>query len=302
MSEPAHHISICICTYRRPQLLRRLLDSLRDQETDGLFTYSITVADNDSLRSAEAVVSEFVGCSQTPVRYCMEPQRSVSLTRNKAIENASGDFIAFIDDDEFTTKDWLRTLFEACSKEGVAGVLGPVNSHFDVAPPDWVSKGHFYQHSICRTGSVVEWTKARTGNVLFKREILAPEELPFRPQFRGGGADQDFFRRMIENGHRFIWCEEAVAYEVVPPVRWKRSFMLKRALLRGGATPLHPTFGPRDILKSVIAVPAYSLALPFALVLGHHRFMRVMISLCDHVGKLLACLGIRPIKVAYVTE
>ena len=107
---------------------------------------------------------------------------------------------------------------------------------------------------------------------------------------------------MIEKGNRFIWCAEAVAYEVVPPLRWKRSFMLRRALLRGGATPLHPTFGVQDVLKSVIAVPAYALAVPFALVLGHHWFMRVMISLCDHLGKLLACLGIRPIKVAYVTE
>jgi succinoglycan biosynthesis protein ExoM len=302
MSEPAHHISVCICTYRRPELLRRLLDSLRDQQTNGLFTYSITVADNDSLRSAEPVVSEFAGGSQIPVRYCVEPERSVSLTRNRAIENSSGDFIAFIDDDEFTTKDWLRTLFAACLKDGVAGVLGPVDSHFDEPPPKWVLKGNFYHHSVSPTGSVVEWTTARTGNVLLKKGILPAEELPFRPQFRGGGADQDFFRRLIENGNRFIWCEEAVAYEVVPPLRWKRSFMLRRALLRGGVTPLHPTFGAQDILKSVVAVPAYTLAVPFALVLGHHRFMRVMISLCDHLGKLLACLGIRPIKVAYVTE
>src|SRR5262250_2156489 len=108
MGEQEHHISICICTYRRPQLLRRLLDSLRDQETDGLFTYSITVADNDTMCSGEAVVSEFAGRSAIPVRYCVEPQRSVSLTRNKAIENTSGDFVAFIDDDEFTTDYWLR--------------------------------------------------------------------------------------------------------------------------------------------------------------------------------------------------
>ena len=302
MGEQAHHISVCICTYRRPQLLRRLLDSLRDQQTDGLFTYSITVADNDSVRSAETIVSEFASCSQIPVRYCVEPQRSISATRNKAIANASGDFIALIDDDEFTTKDWLRTLYEACSKHSVAGVLGPVSSHFDVAPPEWVLKGNFYQHSVAPTGSVLSWNKGRTGNVLFKKGILTPGEMPFSPQFRGGSGDQDFFRRMIEKGNRFIWCEEAIVYEVVPPVRWKRSFMLKRALLRGGANLLHPTFGVRDILKSLIAVPTYALALPFALVLGHHRFMRIMISLCDHTGKLLACLGIRPIKVTYVTE
>jgi succinoglycan biosynthesis protein ExoM len=302
VNDTKNHISVCVCTYNRPELLRRLLDSLRNQETGGLFTYSVVVADNDSLRSAEPVVSEFVASSSIPIRYCVEPERSVSLTRNRAIENAPGNFIAFVDDDEFTSKNWLRTLFEACQANDVAGVLGPVESYFDQAPPDWVLSGRFYQHSISPTGSVVPWTKARTGNVLFKKEILPPDELPFRPQFRGGGADQDFFRRMIEKGDVFVWCEEALAYEVVPPIRWKRSFMLRRALLRGGAVPLHPTFGPTDILKSLVAVPAYTLALPFAFLLGQHRFMRLMISLCDHLGKLLACLGIRPIKVAYVTE
>ena len=57
---------------------------------------------------------------------------------------------------------------------------------------------------------------------------------PFNPEFRQG-EDQDFFRRMIDHGHVFIWCNEAVAYEVVPPIRWKRTFMLKRALLRGAS-------------------------------------------------------------------
>ena len=302
MNDQKNHISVCVCTYKRPELLRRLLDSLRNQETRGLFTYSVVIADNDKARSAEPVASEFTVSSSVPIRYCVEPERSVSLTRNRAIESAQGDFIAFVDDDEFTSKNWLLTLFEACQPNDVAGVLGPVESYFDQAPPDWVLRGKFYQHSISPTGSLVSWTKARTGNVLFKKRILPAGELPFRPQFRGGGADQDFFRRMIEKGNVFIWCEEAVAYEVVPPVRWRRSFMLRRALLRGGATPLHPTFGPRDILKSLVAVPSYTLALPFAFLLGQHRFMRLMISLCDHLGKLLACLGIRPIKVAYVTE
>jgi succinoglycan biosynthesis protein ExoM len=50
--------------------------------------------------------------------------------RNKAIENATGDFVAFIDDDEFPTAGWLWNLFTACSAYDVAGVLGPVRPHF----------------------------------------------------------------------------------------------------------------------------------------------------------------------------
>src|SRR5664280_1724691 len=51
------HISVCICTYKRPWLLKRLLGEIGKQETGGLFSYSIVVADNDALRSAEATVS-----------------------------------------------------------------------------------------------------------------------------------------------------------------------------------------------------------------------------------------------------
>ncbi len=107
---------------------------------------------------------------------------------------------------------------------------------------------------------------------------------------------------MIEQRNRFIWCNEAVAYEVVPPKRWQRKFMLKRALLRGATATLHPTFGALDVAKSMVAVPAYSFALPFALVIGHHRFMILLIKVFDHLGKLLALLGIKPVSETYVTD
>jgi glycosyltransferase involved in cell wall biosynthesis len=301
MSNGVKHISVCICTYKRPEFLRRLLRDLGAQETDGRFTYSIVVADNDQFRSAEAVVSAFAAASNIPVTYCVEPQQNISKARNKAIENANGDFIAFIDDDEFPTRRWLLTLFEACKEHHVHGVLGPVKPYFDEEPPKWVRRGNFYDRPTYPTGFVIDWRKGRTGNVLLTKRVLEGDAQPFRPEFLTG-EDQDFFRRMIEKGHVFIWCNEAVAYETVPPVRCKRTFMMRRALLRGEIALRHPTFGMRDVAKSVVAVSAYSLALPFALALGQHRFMTVLVKLCDHLGKLLACLGIKPIKAAYVTE
>src|SRR5947209_6462298 len=107
------HISVCICTYRRPQLLGRLIEELGRQATEGLFTYSILVVDNDRLQFAESVVSSFAADSTVPVAYCVEPRQNIALARNKAIENADGDLVAFIDDDEFPTTRWLLTLFNA---------------------------------------------------------------------------------------------------------------------------------------------------------------------------------------------
>ena len=295
------HISVCICTYKRPHLLKRLLSELRVQDTGGLFTYSIVIADNDELQSAEAVTLDFAAESHIEIRYCVEPRQNIALARNKAVENAHGDFLAFIDDDEFPGKRWLLTLFKACNDYDADGVLGPVRPYFDKDPPKWVVKGKFYERPTYRTGLVIDWRKGRTGNVLLRRRIFAPGGQAFRPSFLTG-EDQDFFRRMIEKGHSFIWCNEAVAYEVVPPIRWKRTFLLRRALLRGAVSVVHPAFGPLQVAKSVIAVPVYAAALPFALVLGHHRFMTLLVKLTDHLGKLLSLLGINPIRESYVTE
>jgi glycosyltransferase involved in cell wall biosynthesis len=301
MTSQANHISVCICTYKRPAFLQRLLDELRAQETGGHFTYSIVVSDNDHLRSAEPLVSDFTATSNIAIKYCVEPQQNISLARNRAIENASGDLIAFIDDDEFPAQRWLLTLFEALDAHHVDGVLGPVKRHFDQKPPRWVIRGNFYERPSYPTGFVIDWTKGRTGNVLLKRSVFEACEQPFSPAFHRAG-DQDFFRRMIEKGHVFIWCDEAVAYEVVPPVRWTRTFMLKRALLRGTICVQHPKSRFRNIAKSVIAVPVYTVALPFTLILGHHRFMNLLVRLVDHVGRLLAFVGIRPVKNQLVTD
>ena len=301
LSDRTKHVSVCICTYRRHQLLKRLLQALEKQETDGLFTFSIVVADNDGERSAEALVADFAGDAAIAVRYCVEPRQNISLARNRAIANAIGDFIAFIDDDEFPAKRWLLTLFEACGRYGADGVLGPVKCHFDEKPPRWVVKGKFYERPTYPTGFVIDWTKGRTGNVLLRRQILENRDSAFNPEFHRAG-DQDFFRRMIAKGHLFIWCNEAVAYEVIPPIRWTRTFMLKRALLRGTIGMQHPTSRRRRIAKAVIAVPVYAIALPFSLVLGHHRFMNLLIRLCDHLAGLLTFVGIKPVKTQLITD
>lgn len=300
MSE-SEHISVCICTFKRPVLLKRLLDGLREQETKGQFTFSIVVVDNDRAESARRVVEEFTARSPVCVVYCVEARQNIALARNKAIENATGDYVAFIDDDEFPITCWLHTMFEACHQYKVDGVLGPVKPHYDQAPPDWVIKGKFHERETYPTGLVIDWRKGRTGNVLLRRQVFEGCEQPFRPEFRTG-EDQEFFHRAIAQGHVFIWCDEAIAYEVVPPIRWKRTFMLRRALLRGAIEPKTPDFGFRDVAKSLIAVPAYAIALPFSLIAGQDKFMILLIRLCDHAGKLLAVVGINPIREQYVTE
>jgi succinoglycan biosynthesis protein ExoM len=281
-------------------LLRSLLEDLERQETDGLFTYSILVVDNDREEGARAVVEEFAAKKSVSVDYQVEPKQNIALARNRAVAHFTGEYLVFIDDDENPIRRWLVTLFLACQKYNSHGALGPVHPRFDVQPPPWVVKGKFYDRSTYPTGTVIDWRKGRTGNTLLKREVFEGLAVPFRPEFRTG-EDQDFFRRVIEKGFFFVWCDEAAAYETVPPIRWKRSFLLRRALLRGYTSLAHPTSRVKAILTSLVAVPAYTLFLPVAFMIGQGKFMSVLVRLCDHLGRLLGVIGINPIREPYVT-
>lgn len=301
MTKEHPHISVCICTYKRPEYLKRLLVELSSQDTSDLFTYSIVVADNDHLRSGEFVVTDFAVASPIPISYCVEPRQNIALARNKAVMNASGDFVAFIDDDEFPTKHWLLTLFETLKEYEADGVLGPVMPHFEAPPPRWILEGKFHDRPMHRTGLRLDWNECRTGNVLLKSQDFSEEAEPFRPQCLSG-EDQDFFRRMIGKGRTFVWCNEATVYEIVPPARWKRGFLVRRALFRGVFSLRNHGFPPMRILQSVIAAPSYAAALPVALVLGQARFMRCVFQFSYHLGRLLALVGVNPIRRPYVTD
>lgn len=301
MNSKLEHICVCICTYKRPELLRRLLEALGKQVTDEMFTYSMVIVDNDQLHSAESTVSDFAASTSLPVRYCVEPEQNIPMARNKAVENASGDYVAFIDDDEFPAENWLLNLLKTCKQYNVDGAVGPVNCHFDQEPPKWIVKGRFWQRPTYTTGLVIDGKKGRTNNALVKRELFAGLKEPFRPEFRTG-EDQEFFSHMIEEGHTFVWCNEALVYETVPPKRWERSFILKRSLLQGSISPLHRTFGLVRFAKSLIAVPVYAVMLPVAAILGQHRFMSLLVKLAFHLGAVLNCMGIKAVKQPYVTQ
>ncbi len=103
--------------------------------------------------------------------------------------------------------------------------------------------------------------------------------------------------RMTRQGHVFRWCNEGAVYETVPPERWTRGYMLRRALLRGrNIIKIRTGRTRRLVARSLIAAPVYLMLLPITLILGQHVFMKYCIKLCDHAGRLLALLGLNPVR------
>ena len=289
-------ISVCISTYQRPEMLRRLLGDLASQETGGRFSYEVVVADNDSAESARNVVQEMAGGYPVPLTYCGEPRRSIAHVRNMTLARSAGGLIAFIDDDEFPIASWLLQLWETLDAHSCAGVLGPVRPHYPDGTPSWVVKGGFFDRPEHPTGFVMPWGECRTGNVLFRRGIIKDIDPVFRPEFGTAGSDVDFFRRMIATGHQFVWCNEAVVHEAVPLSRSTRSYLLKRALLRGGNYFQHPEGRLKAVALSAVAMPIYTVWLPFLFLAGQHHFMKYLAKWCYHVARLLSPLGVRLVK------
>ena len=288
MRHPTPHISVCVCTYRRPKLLAHLLRTLRNQRTDGLFTYSVVVVDNDVEQSARQVVKDAADGSLS-IAYRVEPTKNIAMARNKAVQSSGGEFVAFIDDDEFPVQDWLFQLFRTCAAYGADAVLGPVKPEFETPPPGWVVRARLFERPSYPTGTVLAWHNTRTGNVLLKRGLF--DAHLFRPEFRHS-EDQDFFKRIMQRGHVAVWCDEATVFEIQRPERFTVTYFLKRALLRGNVSLRLQSNKLLMVAKSALALTIYTLLLPVLAVLRQDLFIKFLIKDCDHVGKLMAACRI----------
>jgi len=283
------HVSVCICTYKRPSLLEKLLYKLENLKTDDHFTYSIVAVDNDDSESARPVVAAFSARATVDIRYDVERERNIALVRNRAVDHARGTYIAFIDDDEYPDADWLCQLYRALKEYKADGVLGPVIPYYDTEPPNWLIRGRLCERETFETGTLIKsHIYTRTGNVLLDRSLFLDDQSPFDSRFgRMGGEDTDFFRRMMDRGKMFVWCHEAPVWELVPRERLAKAYFLKRALMRGFLESKDLSSLHSSVAKSFVAVILYTAALPVFLFMGQHVFMKYLIKNCDHLGKIL---------------
>ena len=294
-------ITICICTLRRLEGLERLLRGLAQQVTQGEFTIDVVVIENDREERARSLVEglrEELGFS---IRYALETEPGIAVARNRALQLAQGDYVAIIDDDEFPSPEWLLRMKRGIATFGVDGTLGPIFPFFDAPPPVWLAKSRFCELPVYPTGTLLRWDQTRTGNVLLRRTFLVAHGLTFDARFRTGGSDQDFFKRAMAVGGRFVAIEEGAVYETVPRERWTTSYWVRRALVNGfNANKYFAGSGlgirVRRGTKSLMAVVVYALATPFAACAGRHRLMQLVEKGAYHLSSLCGLIGVEPWK------
>ncbi len=230
MSGPGRmRVDVCICTFRRTYLSETLrsVSACADSAVD----MRIIVADNDTVPSAQPLVDAFASEVAFPVIYLHAPDRNISLARNACLDAASADFIAFVDDDEHVTPQWLKALIQAAETTEADVVLGPVTAVYSDDAPGWMRRGDFHSTVPAYVNGSIQ--TGYTCNVLMRCKE------PFRAlQFdialgRSGGEDTDYFYRLRDLGACIVFASDALVYEPVPAERAQMIWLLRRRLRSG---------------------------------------------------------------------
>ncbi|MHB9029582.1 MAG: glycosyltransferase family 2 protein [Candidatus Latescibacterota bacterium] len=229
-------ISVVMCTYNRAGMLRNALASLIGLETNGKFTFEIIVVDDASTDITSAVVSELRAGSPVPVRYIRAEGRGVARARNSGIAAASGEWIAFFDDDQLAAPDWLESLRAFAERTGAPCVGGAVR----LAIPDEVRRA---LPAVCR-GLLGETTgrdkpsrcdprnTLGTGNLMLHRSVFNTVGV-FDETLVTGGSDLDLFRRILSKGIAAWYTPDAAIYHMIPPSRLTEEYMAWKSKVYG---------------------------------------------------------------------
>jgi len=245
-----YDVSICIITYKRPELLRKLIQSLQDLDTE--LNCEVVIVDNDRNESARDTVNSLKNEIKLPLHYHVEPEQNISLARNSSVRNAMGKWIAFVDDDEYVDPDWLNH-FAGTQKKFNADVLfGPVVFHFDEKTYHW-KKTLFIRKNMPTGFRIKNIRHVSTNNCFIKKEILLREKGPFNRDFGlSGSSDVELFDRILKGKAKLIWCNEAAVHEIVQPRRTKIDYLIKRHFRLGNCKTkfyLHKNKGIMGFMK-----------------------------------------------------
>ncbi len=236
-------VSLIVSTYRRLDMLRNALESLRELEVRNGLEYEVLVVDNDPACSAGELVAalqpEWINTRS--LRYLHESQPGLSHVRNRGMDEARGQIIGFLDDDIFISKNWLLDVIDCFNKTGADCVGARTVVHWDGEPEatvracqdqlvdNAIEMGQFEVRGAWLPGG---------GNMAIRRSVI---EDGFRFDHGLGrvgtvllsGEDTEAMRRLRDGGKRIWFCGSAVMHHRTSGERLKASYYVRRAYWMG---------------------------------------------------------------------
>lgn len=238
-------VSVLIPTFRRTESFLRAARSVFAQR--GVSGVELIAIDNSPEGAALDAFRRLATWSPIPFRWAHEPRPGVAHARNAALTLARGELVAWLDDDEEASPDWLASLIAVRDATGAQSVFGPVIAK---APADAVRAG-FAERLYTRTGPNDDKLGVRAygiGNSLQPRVMFGDDEEPFAlASNETGGEDDALFADWAEAGAAFAWAARARVTEHLGVERTSLAHGLKRAFAYGQA-PSETAWAQRDYL------------------------------------------------------
>jgi glycosyltransferase involved in cell wall biosynthesis len=197
-------ISLIVCTRDRHNQLARCLESVLRLTFDR--PWELIIVDNGSTDETAVVVSEFIKTSNVRTIYLFEPSRGKSTGLNTALNTASGQIVAFTDDDCYPAPDFLGKIWSAFGDPSVGYIGGRIILHDPTDYPITINEST--TPLTFPAGSFVCGGCVQGANMAFRRTVLL-DIGGFDPLF-GPGA--------------FVLAEDADAVGRASAVGWKGEY------------------------------------------------------------------------------
>lgn len=233
-------LSVIICSYKRPKLLREALQTMHDQKLDRAH-FEVIVVDNNSEDDTPEVVREF-GEKAGNIRYVCEHKQGLSHARNRGCDEARGDYVIYMDDDAKAHLTFLSLIRQTIQSHAPDIMGGPIYPYYTETKPGWFKDEYEIRHHARETG----WSRTCSvsgSSFVIKKDLLISLGM-FDPNL---GMVGDTVRlgeeRAVLNRYRQRPVEEqkvyyhlsCIVYHHVPLAKMTPRYLLKRYYVAGHA-------------------------------------------------------------------
>lgn len=236
--------TVAIRTYNRADLLSLILDRLRSQiGTEGI-QWEVVVVDNNSTDHTAKTVQDYQAnwTSSCPLRYVVELKQGASFARRRSIQEAQGELIGFLDDDNVPALDWVKNAYTFAQSYPKAGAYGgQIHGSFEVEPPHNFGRiAHFFpvierREVICFTSKYPNKKVLPPGAGLVIRKTAWLENVPENLSLKGPvgnslsakGEDIEALLYLSRAGWEVWFNPEMHIYHQIPKHRFEKDYLIQ---------------------------------------------------------------------------